>query len=65
MAKGKTSFAEKALEQRERKAATRHVRVIRSVKDPDTGSVRFSDRMVAVPADANLDEYFRKTAEEK
>jgi len=60
MAKGDKSFAAKARKQARSKAETRHVRVISSAKDPGTGAVRFSDRMVAVPADADLDEYLKK-----
>ncbi|UCD39137.1 MAG: hypothetical protein JSW54_06560 [Fidelibacterota bacterium] len=65
MAKGQTSFAEKAKKAAERKADTRPVRIIKSTKATDTGAVRFSDRMVAVPSDANLDEYLKKMVEEE
>ena len=65
MAKRSKSFAEKASRHAERKAEKRNVRVVKSVKDPDTGAVRFFDRMVAVPGDANIDEYLSKVLEEK
>ncbi len=65
MAKGQRSFADKASRHAERKAEKRNVRVVKSVKDPDTGVVRFSDRMVAVPSDANIDGYLSKVLEEK
>ncbi len=65
MAKGQRSFADKARKQAERKEGKQHVRVIKSVKDPDTGAVRFSDRVVAVPADANMDEHLSKVLKEK
>lgn len=65
MAKGRRTFADKARKHAERKAERQHVRVIKSVTDPNTNAVRFSDRVVAVPADANLDEYLSKVVEEK
>lgn len=65
MAKGKRSFADKVRKHAERKAERQHVRVIRSVRDPDTGAVRFSDRVVAVPSDANMDEYLSKVVNEE
>ena len=60
MAKGKRSFADKVRKHAERKTERQHVRVIRSVRDPDTGAVRFSDCVVAVPSDVNMDEYLSK-----
>lgn len=65
MAKRSKSFADKARRHAERKAEMRHVRVVKSMKDPDTGAVRFSDRMVSVPSDANMEEYLNKVSEEK
>jgi len=65
MAKGKRSFADKVRKHAERKAERQHVRVIRSVRDPGTGAVRFSDRVVAVPSDANMDEYLSKVVNEE
>ncbi len=65
MAKGQKSFAEKARKQAERKEGMQHVRVIKSVKDPDTGAVRFLDRVVAVPGGANMDEHLSKVVAEK
>ncbi|MFB0515158.1 MAG: DUF4295 family protein [Candidatus Neomarinimicrobiota bacterium] len=66
MAKGKRSFADKARKYAERsKAERRYVRVVKSVKDSDTGAVRFSERMVAVPSDVNIDEYLRQVVEEE
>ena len=65
MAKGQRSFADKARKHAERKVGTQHVRVIKSVRDPDTGAVRFSDRIVSVPPDANIDERLSKVLEEK
>jgi len=65
MAKGQRSFADKARKQAERKEKTQHVRVIKSVKDPDTGAVRFLDHVVAVPGGANMDEHLSKVLEEK
>ncbi len=65
MAKVQKSFAEKARKHSERKEGIQHVRVIKSIKDPDTGAVRFSDRVVAVPGGANMDEHLSKVLEEK
>jgi|GEM_PF-5913336 len=65
MAKGQRSFADKARKHAERKEKTQHVRVIKSVRDPDTGAVRFLDHVVAVPGDANMDEHLSKVLEEK
>lgn len=63
MAKGGRTFADKARKHAERKAEDQHVRVIKSVKDPDTGAVRFSDLVVTVPHDANLDKYLSEFVE--
>jgi len=65
MVKGQTSFAEKAKKAAERKTDVRHIRIIKSTRAADTGAVRFADRMVAVPSDANLDEYLKKMVEEE
>jgi hypothetical protein len=61
MAKGRTSFAEKAKKAGKRKTEMRHVRVVKGVKTPETGTIRFSDRMVAVPSDADLDEFLKES----
>ena len=63
MAKAQKSFADKARQAEEKKSARKFVKVIRSSKDSSHGAVRFIDRMVAVPGDADLDEYLRKVAE--
>lgn len=65
MAKGQTSFAEKAKKAADRKSDMRHVRVVKSVQNPETGSIRFSDRMVAVPSDVDLDEYLKESESPK
>ncbi len=65
MAKEQKSFAEKARKHAERKEGIQHVRVIKSVEDPDTGAVRFSDRVVAVPGGSNMDEHLNKVLAEK
>ena len=65
MAKGQRSFADKARKHAERKEKTQHVRVIKSVRDPDTGAVRFLDRVVSVPGGTNMDEHLSKVLEEK
>lgn len=65
MAKGKRSFADKVRKHAERKVERQHVRVIRSVRDPDTGAVRFSERVVAVPSGANMDEYLSKVVNQE
>ena len=65
MAKGRRTFVDKVRKHAERKAERQHVRVIKSLRDPNTNAVRFTDRVVAVPSDANLDEYLSKVVEEK
>ena len=65
MVKGRRSFADKVRKHAEHKAESQHVRVIKSVRDPDTGAVRFSDRIVAVPSDAKMDEYLSKVVKEE
>ncbi len=65
MAKEQKTFAEKARKHAERKEGMQHVRVIKSVKDPDTGAVRFSDRVVAVPGGVNMEEHMSKVLAEK
>ena len=64
MAKAPKSFADKAKQADSKKAAKRHVRIIRSFKDPAKGAVRFLDGMVAVPGDADLDAHLLKVVEE-
>ncbi|UCH11203.1 MAG: DUF4295 domain-containing protein [Fidelibacterota bacterium] len=61
MSKGQTSFAEKARKAAQRKSDMRHVRVVKSVENPATGAIRFSDRMVAVPSDVDIDEFLKET----
>ena len=63
MAKAPKSFADKAKKEESKKAAQRQVRVIRSIKDPVKGTVRFLDGMVAVPGDADLDAHLLKFVE--
>ena len=65
MAKGQTSFSDKAKKAAERKIEKRHVRVIKSVKDADTGAIRFSDRMVPIPSDEDMDAYLSKVVSEE
>ncbi len=64
MPKAQKSFADKAREADEKKAANRYVRVIRSARDPETDVVRFLDRMEMVPGDADLDEHLKKLVEQ-
>ena len=63
MAKAAKSFSDKL----KRKGATKsvkHVRVIRSVKDPENGAIRFLDRIASIPLEGNLDEHLRKLVQE-
>ncbi len=64
MAKGGRTFADKARKHAERKAEDQHVRVIRSIKNPNTGAVKFSDLVVTVPHDADQDKYLSEVVEE-
>ena len=63
MAKGQTSFAEKARKASEHKADAKQVLVIQSVKNPKKDTVKFSNRMVAVPADTDMDNYLKEILE--
>jgi hypothetical protein len=56
MAKAAKSFASK-VHGAEEVAAMKHVRVIQSVKNPDTGGVKFQDRVIAVPEDGALKDH--------
>ena len=64
MSKGDRSFAAKVRKQ-SRTVDKRHVMVIKSRKDPKTGVVRFSDRVVAVPTEDNMDEVLKQAVEEE
>ena len=58
MAKAQKSFADKSTKSDAAKKG-QNVRVIRTVRDTNTGAVRFLDRMVNVPEDANNDQYLK------
>lgn len=64
MAKAQKTFASKAIKSEE-KAEKRQIRLIRSIADPNTGTVKFLDRMVSVPGDGNLDAHLAKLMEDK
>lgn len=65
MVKGQTSFADKARKAAEKKAEAKPVLVIQSIKNPHTGSIKFSNRMVSIPVDADMDTYLKETVESK
>ncbi len=62
MAKAQKSFADKLKGSGSEK---KQVRVIRSVRDPETGAVRFEDRMVGVPVDADVATYIAEEGKKK
>ena len=62
MAKALKSFAEKLKGSGSDK---KQVRVIKSVRDPETGAVRFEDRMVGVPTDADVAQYIAEQGKKK
>jgi hypothetical protein len=64
MAKAQKTFASKATKH-EAKAEKRQIRLIRSIADPNTGTVKYLDRMVSVPGDENLDSHLAKLMEDK
>ena len=55
MGKTQKSFADKANKTSRTQAKTRQVRVIRSIKDPESGAVKFFDRMERVADGGQLD----------
>lgn len=59
MAKAAKTFASKALKQSE-KADVKHIRVIRSVKNPETGGTKFLDRVISISAEGDLKEHVAK-----
>ena len=63
MVKAPRSFADK-LKGKSAAKDSKHVRVIRSVKDPASGAIRFLDKIVKVPMEGNLDEHLRELLEE-
>ena len=63
MVKGSRSFADK-LKGKSIAKDTKHVRIIRSVKNPANGAIRFLDKIVKVPLEGELDEHLRKLLEE-
>lgn len=60
MGKTKKSFADKAKKTHGTQAETRQVRVIRSMKDPKTGVVKFFDRMETVADGGQLDKHLNE-----
>ena len=64
MAKGTKSFSDKMNKGKKIGPETKQIRVIRGVKDPDNGAIRFVDRMAAVPAEGNLDEDLKKVIDQ-
>lgn len=60
MAKGTKSFSDKMNKVKTKGSETKQIRVIRGIKDPDNGAIRFMDRMVAVSTEGNLDENLKK-----
>jgi hypothetical protein len=65
MSKAEVSFAEKAKKAAEREKGAKSVLVIQSTKDARTGSVKFSDRVVTIPADSDMDSYLKEIVEPK
>ncbi len=64
MAKAQKTFASKAIKGEE-KTEKRQIRLIRSIADPNNGTVKFLDRMVSVPGDGDLDAHLAKLMEDK
>lgn len=62
MAKASKSFSDK-LKSKGAAKGVKHVRIIRSVKDPENGAIRFLDRIASIPLEGNLDEHLRKLVE--
>ena len=60
MGKTSKSFAEKAKKAGGTQAETKQVRVIRSMKDPNSGVVKFFDRMETVADGGQLDKHLRE-----
>lgn len=65
MSKAETSFAEKAKKAAEREKGAKSVQVILSSKDAKTGAVKFSDRVVTVPHDSDMDSFLKEIVEPK
>ncbi len=64
MAKAPKTFASKALKG-EQKIEKRQIRVIKSAVDPNTGNVKFQDRMYSIPGDGDLDQHLAKLTDSK
>ena len=65
MSKAETSFADKAKKAAEREKGAKSVLVIQSSKDARTGAIKFSDRVVSVPHDSDMDSYLKEIVEPK
>lgn len=63
MAKGTKSFTDKLSKKGE--SQKKRIRIIRAVKDQETGGVRFLDNMADLPADGNIDDQLKKLSAEK
>lgn len=64
MAKGIKSFSDKMNKVKNKGSEKKQIRVIRGVKDPENGAIRFMDRMVAVSTVGNLDENLKKVMDQ-
>ena len=62
MAKGAKSFSDKLKKKSE--TQTKRIRIIRSVKSPDTGAVRFLDNMAVIPSEGDIGEHVKKHLQE-
>ena len=62
MVKGIRSFTDKLTKKSE--SQKKRIRIIRTVKDPGTGGVRFLDNMADLPADGNIGELLKKLSKE-
>lgn len=58
MAKGAKTFTDKLT--KKGTAQKKRIRIIRSVRNPNTGSLHFLDNMADLPDDGNIDEQLKK-----
>ncbi len=63
MAKGSKTFSDK-LKGKDAAKGSRHVRVIRSVKDPENGAIRFLDQIAKVPQEGEIADHLSKFLKE-
>ena len=65
MAKASKTFADKMQQKKKEAPTSKMVRIIRTVRDPDNGAIRFLDNMAAVSTAGDLDANLKKLVDKE